>query len=104
MARTMCQVFTQLGMDSKQYSAYVMVEVCISLSKDIGFLVINLLKIIFVPQMCFSFILCKLGGKALIILWYLIFVYICSGSKIFFTIGKNIIYKAAGLHCFRSLN
>lgn len=104
MARTMCQVFTQLGMDSKQASAYVVMEVCVSLSKDIAFLVINLVKISFVPQMCFSFIFCKLGGTALIILWCLMFVYFCSSSKIFFTIGKGIMYKAAGLLCFRSLN
>lgn len=92
MARTMCQVFTQLGMDSKQYSAYVMVEACISLSKDLGFLMINLLKIVFVPQMCFSFILCKLGGTALIILWYLIFVYFCSSSKRYFSQLVKTLY------------
>lgn len=92
MVRVMCQVFTQLGMDSKHYSAYVMVQVCVSLSKDVGFLVINMLKIIFVPQMCFSFILCKLGGKPLIMLWYLIFVYFCGSSKRYFSQLVKTLY------------
>lgn len=41
MTRIMCQVFIQLHMDSKYYSAYGMVEVYISLSRILSFIIGN---------------------------------------------------------------